>query len=194
MPNVNQASLREEFATLKGQFEQLSAAGKVKCTWTYGADGKALRAEEDTDGDGRANVPQDDLPISHPCNFNNEFTAVEGGTDFPVTLDDGQPLLDTAGTGGDGCLHHRRIARVDRDRHRQRSAEGLDHGDHPAQLFLQRNRRGPGPGRFTADVDNRGTRCDHIPCVFKCGFRRKKNTPVREGVGGDIEYTHDLRP
>ena len=29
MPNVNQASLREEFATLKGQFEQLSAAGKV---------------------------------------------------------------------------------------------------------------------------------------------------------------------
>jgi len=33
----------------------------------------------DTDGDGRANVPFDDLPIGHPCHFNNDFTALRGG-------------------------------------------------------------------------------------------------------------------
>jgi iron complex outermembrane receptor protein len=40
---------------------------------------RCSQTPQDTDGDGRANVPQDDLPIGHPCNFNNEFTAVEGG-------------------------------------------------------------------------------------------------------------------
>jgi len=37
---------------------------------------------EDTDGDGRANVPEDDLPAGHPCNgegFSNFFNGISGG-------------------------------------------------------------------------------------------------------------------
>ena len=57
-----------------GQTSDVSA--NVIDTW------QCSMTPEDTDGDGRANVPVEDLPAGHPCNdtgFSNVFSGVRGG-------------------------------------------------------------------------------------------------------------------
>ena len=100
-------------------------------------------------------------------------------------------VVDEAGTGRDRGTHHFRLGGVDGDRHRHGAGNRFDDRDHPVELFLHTNRLRTRTGGFAADIDDVRALLDHRECVGHGRVARQKNTPVREGVGGDVQDPHD---
>ena len=74
---------------------------------------------------------------------------------------------------------------------------GLQAGNrrqHPRQFLVAGHRLGAGAGRFPADIDDRGTRRNHLaPGSHRTG-RRIMAAAIRKAVGGDIQDAHDPGP
>ena len=90
-------------------------------------------------------------------------------------------------------LHHRGLARVDRDE-RAAAREPFDHGDDAANLVAFPHGGGTRPRRFAADIDQRctGRRQHHAGT----GGRSRivvQRAAVGEAVGRDVEDARDAR-
>ena len=90
-------------------------------------------------------------------------------------------------------LHHASLARIDRNE-RSAAREAFDHRHDTRDLIAFPHRRGPGPGRFAADVDQRGTGLRHRHTRTGGGGRIVMHrTAVRKTVGRHVEDARDQR-
>ena len=101
-----------------------------------------------------------------------------------------QHIVDKPRAGGDGGAHDFGLRGIDRDRDRDFFRDRFDHRDHTVELFLHRYRPSAGSGGLAAHVDDRRALLRHAHGPGDGFGAVKKNTPVREGIGGDIQYPH----
>jgi len=85
------------------------------------------------------------------------------------------------------------FGRVHRDGRRDLAAQGGHDGDDARRLLVDRRRIGPGPRRFAADVDDRGTVRGHGLALTESGFGMDEKATVRERVRGHVEDPHHAR-
>ena len=102
-------------------------------------------------------------------------------------------VIDESGAGRDRGTHDFRLGGIDGDRHRHGACNRFDDRNHPVELFLHGNRLRPRTGGFAADIDDVRALLDHRECVRHGRIAHQKNTPVREGVGGNVQDPHDGR-
>ena len=94
-------------------------------------------------------------------------------------------------TRGDRGLHDFRFPGINGNGYGNGFLQCFDNRNDTAQFFSTRDGVRTGPGGFPANIDNRSTLLDHSAGLFCRFVGRKKMAPVREGIGGDIQYTHD---
>jgi len=70
----------------------------------------------------------------------------------------------------------------------------LHYTEHPPALLLGWDRLGAGPSGLSADVDHIGAFGYHLLRVGYGVILGEIEPPVREGIGGGIQYAHDVGP
>ena len=86
----------------------------------------------------------------------------------------------------------RRRGGIDRNDHIQAAIDCLDHRRHALDFFGHRHGTRPRARRLATDVDQRGACGDHRFGMPQRSVALAEAPAVREGVGGDIEDTHDM--
>ena len=93
--------------------------------------------------------------------------------------------------GGDRAAHHGGLPRIDRDGNRKRGGEALDHRQDAPQFLVLVDRRGAGPGRLAADVDDRRAVRGHAFGLRERRRQVEKTAAVGKRVGRDVQDAHD---
>ena len=98
-------------------------------------------------------------------------------------------VVDEVCAGCDGLFGDGRAHRVDAHGGAGRGEVAYD-GNDPRGLLVRGHAHGPRSGRFAADVDDVGARCDELAPVSHRVGGVEVLTPVGEGVLGDVEDAH----
>mmetsp|Transcript_1919 Transcript_1919/g.5094 ORF Transcript_1919/g.5094 Transcript_1919/m.5094 type:complete len:499 (+) Transcript_1919:1392-2888(+) len=105
-------------------------------------------------------------------------------------------IVHNVRSGPHGSLGDGRVPRVDRNgRFSASLPEGSDDRNRPTDLLLDLDFGRPGPRRFAPNVDDGGTLVDHFQGPRDGSIHPVVAFPplsaVTEGIGGDVEYSHD---
>ncbi len=115
--------------------------------------------------------------------------ALRDSLDRP-RLAEAPDIVDQVGAGIERGAHHVRLVGVDRQRPAA-FAQRLDDRHHPIQLLLPPERRGPGPARLAADVDEVGPFGNQLLGVAQRGIAGGMPATVGKRIGRDVEDAHD---
>ena len=128
--------------------------------------------------------------------------SIDGSTDLAIVHDDDgrgrirdgvrhsgiapEPpdVVDDRGAEPGRLARHRRLAGVDRDRGVDLAPERLENRNNAPKLLFFGHRRMPGPGRFAANVHDRGALGDHGPGARDRGGWTSKCRPPSENESG----------
>ena len=99
-------------------------------------------------------------------------------------------VVDEGRAGGEGLLGDGGAHGVDGDGDAL-GGQAADDGDDPAQFLVLVDPGGAGAGGLAADVDEVGALGDEVEAVLDGGRGVEPAAAVGEGVGGDVDDSHD---
>ncbi|MNP50345.1 hypothetical protein D3C76_1446050 [compost metagenome] len=104
----------------------------------------------------------------------------------------GPHVVDQPGTQAGCFTHDSRRGGIDRNDHVEATVDGLDHWRHTLQLLGHRDCTRTRARGLATDVDQRCAGGNHRFGVAQGLVALTEATAIGEGIGGDIENTHDM--
>ena len=98
-------------------------------------------------------------------------------------------IIDHVSTRSERRMHDFRFAGVDGNRH-VAVAQGLDHGKHPGQFFLDRYSLCTRTGGLATNIEYVGTLAPQLPGVRNGGLGGRVLPPIRERIGRHVDNAH----
>ncbi|MNP16859.1 hypothetical protein D3C76_1092680 [compost metagenome] len=101
-------------------------------------------------------------------------------------------IVDQPGTEPGRLTDHRWRRSIDRDDHIEFATDRLDDRRNALQFFKRRHRASARAGGLATDIDQGRTGSHHRLGMTQCRITLGETTAIGEGIGGDIEDTHDM--
>ena len=117
--------------------------------------------------------------------------GVGSGIQGAITLQ-ATDVIDQPGTEARRFTHDGRRRSIDRNDDVQAAVDSLDHRRHTLQLLGHGYRTRTGARGLTTDVDQRGAGGSHRFGMAQGRVALTEAPTIGEGIGGDIENTHDM--
>ena len=129
-----------------------------------------------------AHVHQDEGQLAAAGNFGDAWIPLKRGD-----------VVDHFCAGFGGSLRYFGLIRVNRNWNFEPAAKHVQHGNHPAQLFIGSEPFGAGAGGFAADVEDVGAVAFHLERTGDGRFHFEMQTIAGEAVGRYVEHSHQQR-